>query len=472
MLHLNSLSLANYRCFSKCEISFDEQLTVLVARNGQGKSGILDAIAILFEPFFNTLTTQKRHTGLQLKDLRISLDDENLRGESIIAAVPGEVSKRSSGPLVVVAATATINNNIVDWNIQGKRKGKKLWVSYANASPVKKTADEITLQLQGENDPVALPLFAYFRTNRQLSLGRRSQRPIWDRAVDPRMLAYDGALVSGSNFAMFVDWYMTMFRSLGPIRDGHSVAANVSSRHQPAALLAAVNAAVDTVLQEETGWHGLHWDETLGELLLNHPAHGRLPLSFLSDGIRNTVAMVADVAHRCARLNPQYGEDAPLQTCGILVIDELDLHLHPEWQQSIVRMLRTAFPKLQLIASTHSPQVISTIEARQVRIIDSHDHQTFVTRPEFETQGTESADVLAKVMDVNPTPDIEQVTWLSDYRALIQMDQFDTDAGDALWTKLTDHFQEDHPVIVELEVLRRFQQFKREHNSPSPKGEL
>ena len=63
--------------------------------------------------------------------------------------------------------------------------------------------------------------------------------------------------------------------------------------------------------------------------MVKHPKYGRLPLSALSDGVRNMIGLIADIAHRCARLNPHLSEDVARQTPGVLLIDEVDMHLHP-----------------------------------------------------------------------------------------------------------------------------------------------
>ena len=80
-----------------------------------------------------------------------------------------------------------------------------------------------------------------------------------------------------------------------------------------------------------------------------------LPFDFLSDGMRNFVAMMADIAHRCVLLNPQLQDRALTETSGVVLIDELDLHLHPAWQKKVLNSLLTIFPKIQFIITTHSP---------------------------------------------------------------------------------------------------------------------
>ena len=89
--------------------------------------------------------------------------------------------------------------------------------------------------------------------------------------------------------------------------------------------------------------------------------------SELSDGYHVFIALVADIARRAVMLNEFDGADAPARVEGVVLIDELDLHLHPRWQRVALPGLRSTFPRLQLVVTTHSPQVLSSAENRQVR---------------------------------------------------------------------------------------------------------
>jgi predicted ATP-binding protein involved in virulence len=91
------------------------------------------------------------------------------------------------------------------------------------------------------------------------------------------------------------------------------------------------------------------------------------PWAELSDGYHVFIALVADIARRAVMLNEIDGTEAPARLEGLVLIDEIDLHLHPKWQRVALHGLRKAFPRLQLVVSTHSPQVLSSTENRQVR---------------------------------------------------------------------------------------------------------
>ena len=242
-----------------------------------------------------------------------------------------------------------------------------------------------------------------------------------------------------------------------------NVASNLS-------LLGAVQAAVRLVL-EPTRWCDVVWDRAQRCLVVEHAIHGRLPLAALSDGVRNMIALVADVARRCATLNPHLDDQAARQTPGVLLIDEIDMHLHPRWQQLVVDLLQRAFPAMQIILSTHSPHVLSTVEFNSIRIVGfGEDGIARIKMPQFQTLGVESADVLAEVMNVDTIPPVDQAGWLSEYRALVETSNTESPAAQALWAKLVEHFGRQHPVMAEVEVLRRLQQFRHSHNLSPQSG--
>ena len=92
----------------------------------------------------------------------------------------------------------------------------------------------------------------------------------------------------------------------------------------------------------------------------------KLPVSYLSDGQRNIIGMVADIAYRCVLLNPYLELDATKRSPGIVLIDELDLHLHPKWQRTIVSKLKETFPKIQFITTTHSPFIVQSLVNKEL----------------------------------------------------------------------------------------------------------
>ncbi|MEZ4296321.1 MAG: AAA family ATPase [Polyangiaceae bacterium] len=140
-------------------------------------------------------------------------------------------------------------------------------------------------------------------------------------------------------------------------------------RGAPLSVLDAVRATVLRSLSEHD-YEDVRYDAELQCLAAKRRAGPWLPFRKLSDGTRNMLGMVADLAVRCARLNPHLGAEAPQKTSGLVLIDELDLHLHPSWQRRIVLDLRSAFPAVQFIATTHSPSVLQSSHRGTVLALD------------------------------------------------------------------------------------------------------
>ena len=124
-------------------------------------------------------------------------------------------------------------------------------------------------------------------------------------------------------------------------------------------------------------------------------------MSEMSDGYRNMLSMVADIAYRMALLNPQFLGEVTKKTSGVVLIDEIDLHLHPAWQRHIVSALKEIFPKVQFIVSTHAPSVISSVPKEEIVVLENHQ----VRRAELPTYGKDANSILKTVMDVPERPD-------------------------------------------------------------------
>jgi predicted ATP-binding protein involved in virulence len=442
MIRFDNLKLHNFRCFEDCEVAFEPDMTVFVARNGQGKTAILDAVALALGLFVDTISGTSTWRGFQKRDIRRVRE-----GESTV----------TPEGFVQFAADAVIDGHNLSWRRWMRTDAKRAVTSKGDAKPLIGKSKEIHARLAANDrgDDLNLPLIAYYGTGRRWQNGdEKSVRPD-PNVVNERCLGYSDCLSGTASYSLFIDWYERTFTSLGK----RTPVTGARKTDRPEFLLAAVNRAIESVLEPETGWRGLYWDADDRQLILEHPIHGQLPLDFLSDGVRNTAALVADVAHRCARLNPQL-EDAAKETAGILIIDEVDLHLHPEWQQRIVEMLRSTFPKLQLIFTTHSPQVLSSVYAKQIRVVRFVDGVVNIQQPTFQTRGVESADVLAAIMGVDPVPHVDEAIWINDFKNMIETGTHESETGAMLKNKLIQHFGLQHPLMLDCDRLIRFTRFK------------
>jgi predicted ATP-binding protein involved in virulence len=447
-LRLDQLVLKNFRCFAECTIDLHPQLTVLVAENGQGKTAVLDSVALALAVFVNSVAKTKQLPGFERTDARQIFADN--------------LTMHSEWP-IQIHAKSIIMDEVVEWSrirdshqAHTTTKGSKQL--QLEVERLRKEVESI--DIEEERSASTLPLVAFYGTGRlwsehRLTAGKR----IYHTVGADRTSGYIDCLSSSSSFKGVVAWYSALWNA---VRDPASVVLPYFMR--PQKLLAAVQEATRVVLSP-TKWSTLGWDFEQQRMLVRHPIHGELPLALLSDGIRTMIALVADIAYRCASLNPHLGENAARKTPGIVIIDEVDMHLHPSWQQQVVALLQEAFPSLQLLLSTHSPHVLSTVDRDSIRIIRLRDGKGILEIPEFQTRGVESADVLALIMGVDPVPHVQESQWLNDYRVLIQTDRHRSPEGRQLWEKIIDHFGNNHPIISQIETLHRIQDFKQQHRN-------
>lgn len=454
-LRLDRLTLRNFRCFAECTIDLHPTLSVFVAENGRGKTAVLDAIGIALGLFVDTITQARVSHGFERTDVRLVHSDT----AAMVPALPVEI-----------AASGSADGERLLWRLALNGTSKRSRTTTRDAETLRKAGERLRQRLDGfaaggREQPPPLPLVAFYGTGRLWSEHRLTKGK---RTADPsalgRIAGYVDSLSSSSSFKAFVAWYE---RTANAARSGTAMAYGPKER--PEKLLAAVREAARTVL-EPTRWQDIDWEfptedefgrpQGRGYLVAEHPEHGRLPLAALSDGVRNMIALVADLAHRCVRLNPQFGELAAQLTPGILLIDEVDMHLHPRWQQLVIGLLQRAFPAMQMVLSTHSPHVLSTVDVESIRVIRFRDGLGSFETPTFQTRGVESADVLASIMGVDPVPQVEEARLLSNYRALIEDGRAETQDAQVLRMRLVEHFGASHPVMLDCDRLIRFQAFK------------
>lgn len=171
--------------------------------------------------------------------------------------------------------------------------------------------------------------------------------------------------------------------------------------------LALVNNALAIVVEDAKG---LKYDLKQKSLLVawaSTDGATREPTAFenLSDGQRAVIGLVADIARRMCILNPQLGDAVTNETQGVVLIDELDMHLHPRWQRILTSGLKRAFPKVQFIVASHSPQVLGELKPEEIILLRS----SGTTHPQV-SYGLTSSQVLEEIMGAEArTPEVERL---------------------------------------------------------------
>jgi len=162
------------------------------------------------------------------------------------------------------------------------------------------------------------------------------------------------------------------------------------------------------------------------------------------------LALVMDLARRMAQArgsNHQPGEPL-LNYPAIVLIDEVELHLHPAWQQTVLTTLMGIFTNTQFIVTTHSPQVLTSILPKHIRILRNGKAYTV----NAQTQGTEASRALKHVFGVDLRPNLEIVQALYDYEKLVYDELWDTPKAKELRKKLDEHYGNDEPKLVQLDL--------------------
>ena len=502
-MRIDHLTLQNYRCFANLRLDFHRQMTVLVAPNGQGKTTVLDAVKVALWPYvagFDMGSTTNDITGIHIDDVR----REQVRSLEMDWRLPASIYAKGFIRIEQLIAEGKLWPGPRDWpepdivrpwevhrTREKVKKGTKtkdhftmgsydrldfgdgLAIVSSYETALKGFAESLQRRIFSEQSAVPddLPMLGFYGTGRlwaqkKLTTAHEESNP----ETQSRTFAYRDCLDPASSYKHFAIWFTRAFRSLRDaqiqrIEKGQSLTTDIASGLT--ASIRTIQQAIDTLLRPHTGWHTLEYSAEYDELVLNHDVQGKLKVSQLSDGIRNMLAMVGDIAYRCYKLNAHHGAEAAKQTHGIVMIDEVDMHLHPSWQQTVLNDLLVAFPKLQFIVTTHSPQVLTSVDASCIRKLvlatDAETGQTLITVEPVTTQtrGVASADVLADIMYVNPIPDVPEARQLSQYHGFIQQGLHDTEEGMHLRAALEAHFSSDHPVMHECDRLIRLQAFKR-----------
>jgi len=449
-MYLKQLSLGNYRCFESLQIDFHPELTVLIAPNGSGKTTVLDAARVALWPYvkgFDLGSQTGKGATIQIPDVRLAPQpDGNMEPQ-----LPSRIEASGTWEAGSIERTWAQTRERVKpgTNTLGDAETKRL-TAFAN---------ELEKQVRSATSTVTLPLVTYLGTSRLWFEGRFTsiaEDVALNTSDYSRTSGYLNCLSYSSSFKAFTAWYGWIFRSYREeqIRALEQKRPLDDSGQRFATVIEVITRAVDTLVTDATGWHGLEYKASQHQqLVMHHERFGSMPVDMLSDGVRNAIAMVADLAFRAYKLNPHLGTDAARQTPGIALIDEVDMFLHPSWQQTMAAALRKAFPKLQFIVTTHSPQVLSTVRRENIRVLgaDSSGNLT-ATEPMARTYGEPSGDVMQSVMLVDPQPPVPEKADLQRLTEWVDQGRYQDDKAISLMSTLTQALGEQHP---QLQRLRR-----------------
>ncbi len=436
-MYLEKLKLHNFRCYEKLEIEFNRQLTVLVGKNGSGKTTVLEAIAIALGTWFvgfnivNAKGINKRTDPLR-KAYQIGATDDVQTQFPVEIEAWGKI-KESKDPTLhwkreLYTPTGTMTT-----------KDAKEIVEYA--AEYQKAISE------GRTD-IYLPIVAYYGTGRLWDYHRQKRIDVFK--VSSRTNGYIDCLDGTANVKLMMDWFQIM-----TINKYQRQEENLESNPE----LDTVYLAMEKCLKNLSGYSDVKIRYNMGTQELDvyyseqDKQRMRIPLNQLSDGYKGMISLVADIAYRMATLNPQLGTEVLIKGDGVVLIDEVDLHLHPAWQQKVIDNLMDIFPKVQFIVSTHAPAIISSVKTDTLRILSDKE----VCLTDNQVYGKDVNSVMKEIMGVNDRPD-QFVKLFEQFYRLLSEKKYD-EAG-AVLDKLDEDRGYHDPEIAKCRVKLKLERMR------------
>lgn len=330
-MKINHIRVKNYRGFTEREFSFDDHFNVIIGNNATGKTALLDALALSMSTFFLGID------GHYSKSIK----------KQDVRKMDFELTKEKNLP-VQIEATGQFNHQAYTWlrelsTIEGTTK------KLGQSIELQKKAKLIQKEIQNGSD-ILLPVFAYYGTGRLW----KESGSVKTKPKSSRFDGYNQATEPLVQSKTFMAWMKTQEMA-------------ILQKNKDANLLNVVKACIGAFLEGTSRvFFDVEEDMLCLETITDNGRKKSIYWNMLSDGYRNVIAMSADLAYRCVTLNPHLGIHAAAEAEGIVLIDELDLHLHPKWQRTIVSSFKRAFPKLQFITTTHSPFIIQSLKNQEL----------------------------------------------------------------------------------------------------------
>jgi predicted ATP-binding protein involved in virulence len=478
---LVSIKLVNFKGFNNLDIDFSikNNTTVLVGNNGSGKSSVLDAIQKSLTHICSRLTTRS-YNGDQIDEIEIN-NNANFATVIPTFSLNGQLftmELSQSRPLIEPKIRSKYN----EINELGRLFGK------AN------TID----------NNLPFPLLACYtveRANDVTTKDIENSEEILDNHIWDKSKGYSKSLSGKADFKLFFRWFKELVEAdnadnsevkmlISKIKYKEeelnspllkALIADSNSSESSKALINSYYKEIKKLKFKLNNYSNLtdHTLEFVSKAIYEFlPGFSNLkvqrkPLDLtisknqkklsvlqLSQGEKSILALVADIARRLTLLNP--ASDNPLNGTGIIVIDEIDLHLHPAWQQKIITRLESTFKNLQFIVTTHSPQVCHTIESDHIWLLKEGKKY----RAPKGVRGGVSSWVLKNLFEVEERPPEDKFTkMLSEYKKLVYENEYYSEKALSFREKLKEHFGVDYDYLVELDMYIENREWEKEFDS-------
>jgi predicted ATP-binding protein involved in virulence len=336
-VRIDRLTVQNFNGFELNEFEFNPRFNLVVGDNATGKTSVLDALSIAVGSWFLGLRGYAKAPGIGSDRVRV-------------VAHPYQDSWSFDKQFPArIAAQGFVMGTSLAWERELSREGG------LTTSVGTKTISNAAREAEGRvraGDDITVPLICTYGTERLWfeAAHRKSIKGAATNQLPSRLDGYRDCFDFTIQETSLLDW----------------IRAEVSASHERGNETTALRVVKRAITKCVEGAVSLYYDERYKDLVVDIKQYGQQMFKNLSDGQRIMLTLVGDLAKRAATLNPHLGDQVLEQTVGTVTIDELDLHLHPKWQRHVIRDLKTAFPSIQFIATTHSPQLIGEAQPEEI----------------------------------------------------------------------------------------------------------
>ncbi len=334
-MFLKNIIISNFKAIEEMKLKFQEGFNIIIGDNGVGKTSILEAISVALGGFLRGID---------------GIDSKNFSKDEIrcVSELLGSGSWNISYAMPIqVDCEVEFDDESYKWK---RRKNTIRAKTTVEPTDICKKANQFV-----KDRNVILPLLSYQSVARMWVQKREKKNNIFKNDDFSRSVGYIDCLSQEANSKLFLNWCKKMEQVSW--QEEKKIAEYEAVKKALAKFMSMMNDGNVTKV---------FYDKKQEELvyLENNKV---LPIKYLSAGYQSLIWMVLEIAYRMAVLNPDLLEEVTNLTSGIVLIDEIDLHLHPKWQWKVVEALKETFPKIQFIATTHSPIILAS--CKNVRVI-------------------------------------------------------------------------------------------------------
>ncbi|HHQ6594782.1 TPA: retron Ec78 anti-phage system effector ATPase PtuA [Serratia fonticola] len=472
-IKIDSLKLINFRKFTEINILFESDVTIFIGNNGAGKTTILDALARTFS-YINARIISKGRNGRPLDntDVKVGCADN---AEVITSLSLGENTRYSGSLIRPAKGIENSKTSVLD--------------SYSSLANLFRVINYRKNNLYKKE--INIPLCAFYPVERSLlksnitfELERLDSVSTSSRFDAIEKSALDGT----SNIEDFLKWfiYIDNLENNNPIQNEIKLLENEIKAFELVAAQSKIlsdeleRRKIKLLSKQQSFSNSRNLDvgklkqhvklaitnavPSISDIYVDRSS-GRVEVKIINDGTDINIfqaskgqlvylSLISDLARRLISMNPEL--DNPLHGQGIVLIDEVELHLHPEWQQNIINNLTSTFPNIQFIITTHSPQVLSTITKQKIRKLSENiEGEDIVAIPIAESYARSTSAVLSAIMHVEPIPNFPEKKTLDKYRKIIEQGDFRSPEATELYKKLVKILGENHEELVSLSIVKR-----------------